>query len=134
MAVAKAVAVALPPERLSEESPAEEGYSLMTWKFPSTGRATEVQFGQKWLLIGGIAITVFGLGFFLKYAFEQNWVGPAGRVVLSYLASAAFLGAGDHFRRKRTETFGLYLLGGGIAALYLTTFAASQIIYDMSAS
>lgn len=97
---------------------------------PSPGRTTEVQFGQKWLLIIGIAITVFGLGFFLKYAFEQNWVGPVGRVVLSYLASAAFLGAGDYFRRKGAETFGLYLLGGGIAALYLTTFAASQI-YDL---
>jgi len=91
---------------------------------------TEIQFGQRWLLIGGIAITVFGLGFFLKYAFEQNWVGPAGRVSLSYLAAAAFLGIGDRFRRKGVETFGLYLLGGGIAALYLTTFAASQI-YDL---
>lgn len=97
---------------------------------PSPGRTTEVQFGQKWLLIIGIAITVFGLGFFLKYAFEQNWVGPAGRVLLSYLASATFLGVGDYFRRKGAETFGLYLLGGGIAALYLTTFAASQI-YDL---
>ncbi len=97
---------------------------------PSFNRPTEVQVGQKWLLISGIAITVLGLGFFLKYAFEQHWVGPAGRVVLSYLASAAFLGAGEHFRRKEAKTFGLYLLGGGIAALYLTTFAASQI-YDL---
>ena len=97
---------------------------------PSTGRTTEVQFGQKWLLIIGIAITVFGLGFFLKYAFEQNWVGPAGRVSLSYLVAAAFLGTGEFFRRRGADTFGLYLLGGGIATLYLTTFAASQI-YDL---
>ena len=36
--------------------------------------------GQKWLLIGGIILTVFGIGSFLKYAFDQNWVAPPGRV------------------------------------------------------
>lgn len=129
----------IPPLTESSEKDAQEeapqpppppAWPSHATSLPSTSRTTEVQLGQKWLLIGGIAITVFGLGFFLKYAFEQNWVGPAGRVVLSYLASAAFLGVGDHFRRKEAKIFGLYLLGGGIAALYLTTFAASQI-YDL---
>jgi uncharacterized membrane protein len=124
-----------PQKDAQEEAPPPQPPPPPAWPPHDTstspiGRATEVQFGQKWLLIGGIAITVFGLGFFLKYAFEQNWVGPAGRVVLSYLASATFLGVGDHFRRKGAKIFGLYLLGGGIAALYLTTFAASQI-YDL---
>jgi uncharacterized membrane protein len=87
----------------------------------------EVQFGQKWLLLVGIAITVLGLGFFLKYAFEQNWIGPAGRVALAYLTAAGFLGVGESARRRGITPFGLYLVGGGIAALYLRNFAASQI-------
>ncbi len=95
--------------------------------FSPLSRLAEVQFGQKWLLLIGITITVLGLGFFLKYAFEQNWVGPAGRVALAYLAAAGFLAGGESARRKGMESFGLYLVGGGIAALYLTTFAASQI-------
>jgi uncharacterized membrane protein len=41
-----------------------------------------VQIGQRWLLVGGITMTILGIGFFLKYAFEQNWVGPVGRVLL----------------------------------------------------
>ena len=114
----------------SPQSPPPSAWPPHVAAPPSSGHATEAQFGQKWLLIGGIAITVFGLAFFLKYAFEQNWVGPAGRVSLSYLAATAFLGVGDCCRRKGAETFGLYLLGGGIATLYLTTFAANQV-YDL---
>jgi uncharacterized membrane protein len=72
-------------------------------------------------------MTILGIGFFLKYAFEQNWVGPAGRVLLSYLAAGAFLGAGEWTRRRQAAAFGLYLIGGGIAILYLSTFAAYQI-------
>ena len=88
----------------------------------------ELQFGQKWLLIAGVAITVLGIGFFLKYAFDQNWVGPAGRIMLGYLAAVAFVGAGDFFRRRSgAAAFGLYLIGGGVATLYLVTYAAFQL-------
>jgi uncharacterized membrane protein len=88
----------------------------------------ELQVGQQWLLITGVAITVLGIGFFLKYAFDQNWVGPGGRVVLGYLAAAAFCSVGDVFRRRPgVAVFGLYLTGGGLATLYLTTYAAFEL-------
>jgi uncharacterized membrane protein len=94
---------------------------------PVEQQAAEIRFGQKWLLIVGVAMTVLGIGFFLKYAFDQNWVGPAGRIALAYLAAGAFLGGGEWFRHQRATTFGLYLIGGGIATLYLTTFAAFHL-------
>lgn len=94
---------------------------------PTPNREAEVQFGQKWLLIAGVGTMIVGIGFFLRYAFEQNWVGPAGRVAFAYLGALAFLGSGEFFRRKEASTFGLYLIGGGIATLYLTTFAAFQL-------
>jgi uncharacterized membrane protein len=34
---------------------------------------------------------------------------------------------GEWSRRRQATTFGLYLIGGGIATLYLSTFAAYQI-------
>jgi uncharacterized membrane protein len=89
----------------------------------------EVQVGQKWLLIIGILTMVFGVGYFLKYSFDQGWVGPAGRVSLAYLWGIVFLVVGDRFRKKM-ERFGLYLIGGGIAVLYFSAFAAFQI-YDL---
>ena len=87
----------------------------------------EVNFGQKWLLIIGIVTMVFGVGYFLKYSFEQGWIGPAGRVSMAYAWGIVFLVAGNLFRKKAYETFGLYLVGGGIATLYFSTFAAFQL-------
>ncbi len=88
----------------------------------------EVNLGQKWLLMIGILTMVFGVGYFLKYSFEQGWVGPAGRVASAYLWGIAFLFAGDRFRKK-IERFGLSLIGGGIAVLYFAAFAAFQIYH-----
>ena len=88
----------------------------------------EVHLGQKWLLIVGILTMVFGVGYFLKYSFEQGWVGPAGRVAMAYVWGVAFLLAGDRFRKK-IERFGLSLIGGGIAVLYFSAFAAFQIYH-----
>lgn len=89
----------------------------------------EAAMGQKWLLIIGVVATVFGIGYFLKYSFDQGWVGPAGRVAMAYLWGAAFLFGGNLFRRRAMENFGLYLSGGGIASLYFATFAAFQIYH-----
>src|SRR5207302_7359592 len=53
------------------------------------------------------------------------------RIILGYLAAVAFVGAGEVFRRRSgTAVFGLYLTGGGLATLYLTTYAAFQL-YDL---
>jgi uncharacterized membrane protein len=96
---------------------------------PSTSRESEVTFGQKWLLIAGVVLTVLAVGWFLKYSFDQNWIGPAGRVAMAYLGGIAFLGLGEFFRSKRFHIFGLYLIGGGIATLYFATFAAFHIYH-----
>lgn len=91
----------------------------------------EIHLGQKWLLIIGIITTVFGVGYFLKYSFERGWVGPAGRVAMAYLWGIIFMIVGNQFQRKKFETFGLYLIGGGIATLYFATFAGFQIYHLM---
>lgn len=89
----------------------------------------ESHLGQKWLLVVGVILMVFGVGYFLKYSFDQNWIGPAGRVAMAYLAGLAFLGAGNAFRKKGLGAFGLYLIGGGIATLYFSNYAAFQIYH-----
>jgi len=89
----------------------------------------EIKLGQKWLLIAGVIFSVLAVGWFLKFSFEQNWIGPASRVILAYVAGLAFIGAGEFFRRKNFLTFGLYLIGGGLATLYFATFAAFQIYH-----
>ena len=111
---------------LHEPRPASAPPSAKT---PQEKQQSEITFGQKWLLIAGVIITVLGVGWFLKYSFDQNWIGPAGRVALAYLGGIVFLVGGELFRRKDFDIFGLYLIGGGIAILYFATFAAFQIYH-----
>ena len=89
----------------------------------------ETQLGQKWLLITGVVAMLFGIGFFLKYTFDQGWFGPLGRVLLAYMWGIIFLIAGDQFRRRNYKIFGLYLAGGGIAVLYSAAYSAFQIYH-----
>ena len=123
----EAAAVPSDPSSAAPEIP-PEAPPPTTGARPVLTEGVELQFGQKWLLIAGVAITVLGIGFFLKYAFDQNWIGPAGRIILGYLAAVAFFGVGDFFRRRSgAAAFGLYLSGGGVATLYLVTYAAFQL-------
>lgn len=89
----------------------------------------EINIGQKWLLIIGIVTMVFGIGYFLKYSFEQGWVSPAGRVTMAYVWGIIFLIGGNQFRKRQFSAFGLSLVGGGIATLYFSTFAAFNLYH-----
>jgi uncharacterized membrane protein len=124
----------VPPSAEIREAPSARPETLWQEKTAAIRRLAEdsslfeVNVGQKWLLIIGIVTMVFGVGYFLKYSFERGWIGPAGRVAMAYIWGIAFVLGGDRFR-KRFETYGLYLMGGGIATLYFATFAGFQIYH-----
>lgn len=67
----------------------------------------------------GIAILVLGIGFFVKYAIDQNWIGEIGRVCIGIACGGLLLGVA-HYMRKTFAAFSSVLVGGGIAVLYLT--------------
>lgn len=77
-----------------------------------------------WFNRVGIVALVFGVSFFLKYAFDHRWIGELGRVVLGILAGMAMLAAGDRFARTGMAYYGRMLLGGGICVLYLSGYSA----------
>jgi len=67
----------------------------------------------------GIAILVLAIGFFVKYAIDQNWVGPSGRVAIGIAAGGILVGIA-HRLRKNYKAFSSVLVGGGIAVFYFT--------------
>jgi uncharacterized membrane protein len=67
----------------------------------------------------GIAILVLGIGFFVKYAIDQNWINEIGRVFIGILCGGILLGVA-HKLRKTFTAFSSVLVGGGIAVLYFT--------------
>ncbi len=85
--------------------------------------------GGSWLARIGVLALIIGIGFFLKFAFDNNWLGPTGRVILGVIIGLAMLGTG-YYWRKRYPVLTQVLSGGGIAVLYLSIFA-SFAIYDL---
>lgn len=71
----------------------------------------------------GIGALVLGIGFFLKYAFDNNWIGPAGRIFIGVLIGIILISIGQYFRKKY-EMFSEVMFGGGIVVLYLSFYAA----------
>lgn len=90
---------------------------------PLKSREWEQILGGSWLARIGVLALIIGVGFFLKYAFDQNWLGPGARVMLGVVAGLGMLGGG-YYWRKRYPTLSQALSGGGIAVLYLSIFAA----------
>jgi uncharacterized membrane protein len=73
----------------------------------------------------GIAILVLAIGFFVKYALDNNWVGPVGRVGIGILCGAILVGFA-HTMRKNYKAFSSVLTGGGLAVFYFTITLAFQ--------
>jgi len=87
----------------------------------------ESRIGSHWLNRIGIAALLIGVSYFLKYAFENNWIGPAGRVSIGLLAGVAVVVWSERFRSRGYRTFSYSLKAVGIGTLYLSLWAAFQV-------
>src|SRR5260370_33910830 len=65
----------------------------------------EKKIGQYWLNRIGIVAVLIGVSYFLKYAFETNWIGPGGRIVIGLLAGIGGGVWGDCFRARVSAAF-----------------------------
>jgi uncharacterized membrane protein len=114
-------AVPVPAETVPppEEAPAE----VEAKPAPAKRREWEQVLGGNWLARIGVLALIIGMGFFLKYAFDNNWIGPSARVVVGVVAGLVMLGLGNWWR-TRYPILTRVLSGGGIAVLYLSIFAS----------
>jgi len=87
----------------------------------------ESRIGSHWLNRIGIAALLIGISYFLKFAFDNNWIGPAGRVTIGLLAGIAMVAWSERFRTKGYQAFSYSLKAVGIGAMYLSLWAAFQV-------
>ena len=75
----------------------------------------------------GVVVVLFGVGFFIKYAVDNElFTLPVwARLAALALFGLAMLGMGWRLRERR-EIYALSLQGGGLGILYLTTYAAFE--------
>ncbi|HWP95654.1 MAG TPA: DUF2339 domain-containing protein [Syntrophomonadaceae bacterium] len=116
------VAGARPPE--SDASP-----SASSTKEPFFRDGLESLIGKRLLNRVGIIVLFFAVAYFLKYSFDNGWIGPRGQVAIGYVIGAAFLLCGDLLIRKGYRYFAQGVSGGGIAIIYLSTVAAVSLYH-----
>jgi len=82
--------------------------------------------GTRWVLIAGVITVMFAVGFFLKYAYDQRWIGPLGRVLIAEIAGLVALAIGEVTRRRGYDIVAKGVTALGFAILYATVFAAHR--------
>jgi uncharacterized membrane protein len=119
----KATAPSRPASQLRPVSPALP----ITPRVPEVRTNLESRIGSHWLNRIGIAALLIGVSYFLKYAFENNWIGPAGRVSIGLFAGLAVVIWSERFRNSGYKVFSYSLKAVGIGVLYLSIWAAFQV-------
>ncbi len=77
----------------------------------------------------GIAVLVFGFGYFVKFAINSAYINIAGRFFIAVIISILIIVL-SHFLRKKYKTFSSILMGGAIGSLYIT-FTISFYNYNI---
>ncbi|HET6373765.1 MAG TPA: DUF2339 domain-containing protein [Candidatus Polarisedimenticolia bacterium] len=95
---------------------------------PGVGKTDlEYRIGVRWFNVAGIVTLLFGVAFFLKYAYDNAWIGPKGRVAIGIAAGLLSIILGERTRRRGHRVVSEGLAGGGIAALYLSFFFSFRL-------
>jgi uncharacterized membrane protein len=73
--------------------------------------------------IGALALFI-GVGLFLKYAFDNNWITETFRVLIGAAVGAGSLILAARTQKKGFAVFAQGLVGAGLAILYLSVYAS----------
>lgn len=77
----------------------------------------------RWFNYVGILAVALAATFFLKYAFDNNWIGPGGRVTIGLLVGAAMYPLSQWVYGRGYEYYSEGLAGLGAGILYLSVWA-----------
>ena len=90
------------------------------------GLDVEQLIAGRWLNRIGIVALLLAVSFFLKYAFDNDWVGPRGQVALGLLGGASILIYSQWLLRWGHAEFANRIAGLGGGVLYLSLFAGAN--------
>jgi uncharacterized membrane protein len=93
------------------------------------GVSLEVAVARTWLLRASIVMLVGGVGYFLKWSFDHGLIGPAGRIAISIVVGIVMLAGGIRLLGRKYGVIGQGLMGGGIATLYFSAYAAGPLYH-----
>lgn len=91
----------------------------------------EARIGSHWLNRIGITAVLICAAYFLKYAFDNKWIGETGRIAIGLISGIAVVLLSERFRSKGYRLFSFSLKAVGIGVLYLSLWAAFQVYHLM---
>lgn len=89
----------------------------------------EEKIGSNWFAVLGILALILGVGFFIKYSFEMNWINHLTRIIFGLLMGAGLIFGGEWVsQQQKYKNWGQTLVGGGLATIYFSIFAAYHFV------
>ncbi len=115
-----------PPASHQPASPAPQ--PVMARTRPASGSPDlATNLGPKILVgVGALAVAV-AMAFFVKYAWENDWIGPTGRVLFGCGVSLAMMAGGLRLLDREYRPLGQGLAGAGLAGLYSAVYGAHAV-------
>ncbi len=102
---------------------------------PRPARASlESRLGSQVFNRVGIVTLLIGATWFLKLAVDNQWIGPAGRVLIGLLAGAGLVLWSERFRRSGFPAFSYSLKAIGSGVLYLALWVSFQLYHLLPAA
>ncbi len=95
----------------------------------SAGESLESQIGTRVLSKVAVVLLLVGAALFLKWAFDNRWIGAGGRVVAGLIAGTAIVLWSERFRRQKMAAFSYALKAVGSGVLYLSLWASFQLYH-----
>lgn len=86
-------------------------------------REFEFKIGSKIFAGVGMLAVLLGVGFFLRYAFENNLITESARIFLGMTGGVILIGVG-WFLRRQYVAYSAVLTGGGIGLFYISLYAS----------
>ena len=115
--------VASAPQTTSSAQAGTDDSAHGGWPVFSPSIDWERLLARNWFAIIGAVALVVGIGFFLKLAFDNNWIGDTGRIILGVVLGLALLGVGEYSQR-RVPIWAQPVTAAGAVILYLSIYAA----------
>lgn len=114
-----------PPRTQPRREPAPYVESTTPAVVAPPARDLEQWFGQRGLLVVGVLALLAAAAFFLKYAFDRNWIPPLLRSLLAIVAGVGVAVWGEERIRSGMRRYGAGLIGAGAGLVYLGVWAAA---------
>ena len=100
---------------------------------PKAKGSLENRIGSQLFSRIGIVALLVATTLFLKWAIDNHFIGPLGRILAGLVAGAAIVVWSERFRHKGFDAFSYSLKAVGSGALYLSLWAAFQLYHLLPA-